>query len=292
MAVDRRDRTQKIFVVRKGQNVRDIAKSLKDERLIRDPVVFFLLVVRGGLDKKIQAGDFRLSPSMTAQNIAETLTHGTLDVWVAVPEGYRAEEIAELLAQKTPTFTQTWRDVLNQHEGYLFPDTYLIPKDADVELVVSIMRKNFEQKFATLPPLKNKLTRKEVVTIASLIEREAKFPEDRPLVASVILNRLAIGMKLDIDATVQYILGYQEDEKRWWKKHLTNKDLAIDSPYNTYRNPGLPPTPIANPGLASLRAVVNPVGTNYLYYVSDKNGRNHYAETIEEHRENIKKYGL
>ncbi|MCL4387469.1 endolytic transglycosylase MltG, partial [Patescibacteria group bacterium] len=126
--------------------------------------------------------------------------------------------------------------------------------------------------------------------VAYLIEREAKKDEDRPLVASVILNRFNIGMKLDIDATIQYALGYQEDEKRWWKKSLTLDDIKLNSPYNTYRVSGLPPTPISNPGLASLQAVVNPSDTNYLYYITDSKGINHYGKTLEEHNANIQKY--
>lgn len=290
-AVNKNDKTQKIFVVAKGQGVRDIAKSLKEEGFIKDPVVFFLVVKRLGLDGKIQAGDFRLSPSQTTEEIARELTHGTLDIWVTVPEGYRSGEIADLLEKNMPTYKPSWRNVLNQHEGYLFPDTYLIPKDADAQLVVSLMKQNFEKKFETIAKTSN-LSKEEIVIIASLIEREAKFAQDRPLVASVITNRLHIGMKLDIDATVQYALGYQIGEKRWWKKNLTKDDLAIDSPYNTYTHAGLPPTPIANPGLATLKAVINPTQTNYLYYISDKTGHNHYAETMEEHNANIKKYGL
>lgn len=290
-AVNPNDKTQKIFVVAKGQGVRDIAKSLKEEGFIKDPVVFFLVVKRLGLDGKIQAGDFRLSPSQTAEEIARELTHGTLDIWVTVPEGYRSGEIADVLEKNMPTYKPPWRNVLNQHEGYLFPDTYLIPKDADAQLVVSLMKQNFEKKFETIANTA-KLSKEEIVIIASLIEREAKFAQDRPLVASVILNRINIGMKLDIDATVQYALGYQGKEKRWWKRNLTKDDLAIDSPYNTYTHAGLPPTPIANPGLAALKAVISPTQTNYLYYVSDKTGHNHYAQTLEEHQANIKKYGL
>lgn len=291
-AVNSADKTQKIFVIQKSEGVREIANKLKKERLIKSPVVFFLLIWKQGLDRKIQAGDFRLSPSMTTTEIANTLTHGTLDVWVTIPEGKRAEEIADILKTSIPAYQSFWRNELVKHEGYLFPDTYLIPKDADINLIISIMRNNFEKKFASIASSKTGLSKEEIIIVASLVEREAKFDEDRPLVASVIINRVNIGMKLDIDATVQYALGYQENQKTWWKKGLTANDLAISSPYNTYRNPGLPPTPISNPGLAVLKAVVNAPQTNYLYYISDRNGRNHYAKTLEEHNENIKKYGL
>lgn len=293
LAANPNDKTSTIFVIEKGQGIREIANSLKQRGLIKDPVIFFLLIKQRGLDNKIQAGSFRLLPSMKAEEIAENLTHGTLDIWVTIPEGKRADEIADILKKKVPTYDTSWRQVLNQNEGYLFPDTYLIPKDADVNLVISIMKNNFNQKYASLNVSDtNTLSQKEIVTIASMIEREGRFAEDLPIVASVILNRYNIGMKLDIDATVQYALGYQAHEKTWWKKGLTYDDLALTSPYNTYKTLGLPPTPISNPGLGALQAVVNPAETDYLFYISDKTGHNHYAKTIAEHEANIKKYEL
>lgn len=296
-AVNPNDKTEKLFVVPKGAGVRSIANSLKKEGLIKDPIVFFLLIKKLNLDSKIQAGDFRLSPSQSAQGIAQSLTHGTLDIWITVPEGKRADEIADILKENVSSFKPTWKDVLNKNEGYLFPDTYLIPKDAEIETIVSIMRNNFEKKFAEIPNVNppaggQKLTKEEIIIIASLIEREAKLAKDRALVASVILNRLNIDMALQIDATVQYALGFQENEDRWWKKNLTRKDLDIDSPYNTYKYTGLPPTPISNPGAEVLNAVVNSANTDYLYYISDKTGQNHYAKTLDQHNANIKKYGL
>lgn len=293
LAVNPSDSTQHIFVVKRGEGIREIANSLKKEGLIKDPIVFFLLVKKLNLDGKIQAGDFRLSPSETAYDIAQELTHGMLDIWVTIPEGKRADEIADILKEKIPTYQETWRNILNRNEGYLFPDTYLIPRDTDINTIVSIMKDNFEKKYESIQNIKqNNLTKDQVVIVASLIEREAKLGLDRPLVASVILNRLNIEMALQIDATIQYALGFQETEKTWWKKNLTAQDLKIDSPYNTYVNPDLPPTPISNPGLDVLKAVLNPAQTNYLYYISDKSGQNHYAKTIEEHNANIRKYGL
>jgi UPF0755 protein len=128
--------------------------------------------------------------------------------------------------------------------------------------------------------------------LASLIEREARHAEDRPMVASVIYNRLNEGMKLDIDATLQYILGYQKDQKRWWKEGLTNQDKQLNSPFNTYKVAGLPPRPISNPGIASLKAALNPSSSPFFYYITDSSGTNRYAETLEEHEDNISKYGL
>lgn len=292
MAADSSNKTPKIFIVGKGQGVREIANNLKSQGLIRDQIVFFLYARFKGIDKKIQAGDFRLNSSMKAMDVAEGLTHGTLDIWITLPEGLRADEIADILKTKMPTYEESWRNKLKANEGYLFPDTYLIPRGADADTVIKVLRDTFETKFSTLDISKTNFSKNQIVIIASLIEREAKHDEDRAMVASVILNRLSLGMKLDIDATIQYALGYQQADKRWWKKSLTLKDLKLDSPYNTYLIQGLPPTPISNPGLSSIEAVINPAKTDYLFYLSDSKGINHYAETLAQHNANIKKYGL
>lgn len=284
------DKTSQIFVVPKGEEIREIANKLKNKNLIKDPIVFFLMIKKLGLDKKIEAGDFRLSPSMTAQEIAQNLTHGTIDIWVTIREGERAEEVADILQKNITYYKSILRNQLIENEGYIFPDTYLIPKDADSSLIITLMKKNFEKKFESIKNSNNNLSINQIVTIASMIEREAKFPKDRPIVASVILNRLNISMPLQIDATVQYALGYQKDEKSWWKKNLTIEDLNINSSYNTYKNVGLPPGPISNPGLDALFAVINTPKTDYLYYISDKSGNLHFAKTLEGHNLNIQKY--
>lgn len=284
-------KNSQIFVVGRGQGVREIAKNLKDQNLIKDSVVFFLLTKKLGLDSKIEAGDFRLFPSMTAEQIAKELTHGTLDIWVTFPEGQRAMEIADTLRRKMPNYDSTWDQKLVENEGYLFPETYLLPVDANVDTIISIMRENtFNTNYQTINIAKTGFTQDEIVTIASLIEREAKHPQDRPLIASVIYNRLEIGMALQIDATVQYARG--QVKGNWWPEVTQNDYKLVKSTYNTYLNPGLPPTPISNPGLFSLEAAANPASTNYLYYITDKNGVNRYAETLSQHNANIQKYGL
>jgi len=291
MAPDPNNNTPTIFVINRGDGVREISFNLKDNGLIKNPIAFFLLIKQLRLDKEIQAGDFRLNPSMNSQEIAENLMHGRLDTWVTFQEGLRAEEIAKILEENIPTYNPSWKNELIQKEGYLFPDTYLIPTDADIDLVITTMTDNFEKKFGSLRNIQKKsLSKNDMVIIASMVEREVLYQEDRPLVAGVILNRLNIGMKLDIDATIQYALGFNQIQKSWWKKNLTFDDLEIDSLYNTYKKPGLPPRPIANPGLSALQSVLEPESTDYLYYVSDKDGRNHYAKTLSEHNENINKY--
>jgi UPF0755 protein len=292
-AVDPNDQTQKTFTVRRGENVRTIANNLKDAGLINDPVIFFLVVKQLNLDHKIQAGEFLLSPSLNAFKIAKTLQIATNDAIVVIPEGRRAEEIADILKEKISSYDESWREALTTHEGYLFPDTYFFSKDASIETIISTLRKNFDEKYNSIEGIENSsLSQQEIVTIASMVEREAKHDKDRPLVASVILNRYEIGMKLDIDATIQYALGFQENEKRWWKEGLTLSDLRLNSPYNTYLTASLPPTPISNPGIEALQSVVTPAKTDYLFYISDKNGNNHYAKTNEEHEENKRRFGL
>ena len=292
LAANSKDNTPVIFSVKPGEGVREISNELKSQGLIKDPIVFFLFTRINGYDKQIQAGDFRLTPSMSAGEVAINLTHGTLDIWVTVPEGLRAEEIADILKAKLPKYDETWRPTLDANEGYLFPDTYLIPRDANVNTVVSLMRENFNKKYASVSNTKTtKLTDAQTIILASIIEKETKFAQDRPLVASVFVNRLNIGMALGSDPTVMYALGFQKDEKTWWKKDLTVDDLNIDSPYNTRKNAGLPPTAIANPGLSAIEAALNPANTNYMYFFADKQGHLHFATNLQGHNANIQKYG-
>jgi UPF0755 protein len=293
--VNTNDTTQKTFTVQKGENVREIANNLKAQGFIKSPVAFFLLIKEKNLDGKIQAGEFHLSPAMSADEVLQALQRGSYDAVITIPEGKRAEEIADTLQINLSTYQDSWRQRLAANEGYLFPDTYAFPKDADIETIITTMRGNFDKKFATIPPgtYSTLYSQSQLVTIASLVEREARFDEDRPLVASVIFNRLKINMPLQIDATIQYALGYQADKKNWWKQDLTIDDIHLNSLYNTYQNTGLPPTPISNPGINVLKAVVNAPTTDYVYYITDpKTGRNVYAKTLDEHNANIKKYGL
>jgi len=292
LPVDSSDKTQKAFVIKPGEGVREIANNLKSEGLIKDPIIFFILVKKLGLDNKIQAGNFTLSPSMSAIDAAKTLQVGTFDSKIVIPEGKRAQEIADILKGSFDSYQENWRGQLIIYEGYLFPDTYSISKDTTIDQIIKALTSNFEKKYNNIPKNNSSLSKEQIVIIASMVEREAKYPQDRPLVASVILNRLQKGMPLQIDATIQYALGYQPLSRTWWKKNLSTDDLKINSAYNTYLNPGLPPTPISNPGKDSLNAVINAPNTEYLYYVSDKLGHNHYAKTLEEHNANIKKYGV
>lgn len=280
------DQSSKIFVIQKGASVREIGNSLKREGLIKDPVIFFVYIKFYGQDRKIQAGDYRLSPSMTLAKIIDELNHGTLDRWITIPEGYRAEEIADVLKENIPSYKESWRDALNDNEGYLFPDTYLIPRDAEIDMVVSIMRKNFHRKIQEIGLTSEDKNLQRIVILASLIEREAITDEEKPLISGVINNRLRRGMALDIDATIQYVKG---KTGAWWPQITTDDYKGVDSLYNTYLYPGLPQGPIANPGLEAIKAALNPQKHSYYFYIHAA-GKIYPAKTVEEHEANIKKY--
>jgi UPF0755 protein len=287
-----------IVVIPQGWGSSDIVKELKRQGLIKSGVAFHLMVIKEGLSNKLQAGDFRLSPSMNLFEISQALSHGTLDIWVVIPEGLRKEEIGrlikkEFLKQEADFDLENFLEETQDLEGYLFPDTYLLPKEASASSIIRILRGTFEQKYNSLA-VKTSLTKAQLVTLASLVEREAKEDEDRRLVAGILLKRLKKGWPLQVDATAQYIKANQQCQPlakdcQWWPK-IAAEDLKIDSLYNTYENRGLPPTPICNPGLASLQAAADPQETDYWFYLSDDSGKIHYTETLEEHEENINKF--
>lgn len=292
LAVDKTNQGTVPFVITNGESLDMITNNLSSAGLIRNKIVFRLITKRLGIEKKIQAGEFRLSKNMDAEIIAKNLTHGTLDTWVTIIEGLRKEEIAQTLTETigTPTF----EFIEQAKEGYLFPDTYRLPKEATIERILTIFYANFKNKYS--PDLQNKvkalgLSERQAVILASLVEKEGKFPEDKRIVAGILIKRFREEWMMQIDATIQYALGYQKKEKTWWKKDLTINDIEVDSTYNTYKYGGLPPAPICNPGLDSLEAVANAqVSTPYYYYITDKKGKMHYAVTLEQHNSNIATY--
>lgn len=290
-----RDQKAQIFVVKKGEGLKEIAKDLKIKNLIKNSLAFIILVKKLDLQKNIQAGDFRLSPSYPSEKIIKELTHGTLDVWITIPEGWRNEEIAQKLLSDLNIFKMDFLKVAK--EGYMYPDTYLFPKDADAGMIARIMIDNFHKRIQSIEPDAfldgkkfNGLTLGQIVILASLVEREAKFAEDRPLVSGILVKRFKNDWPLEVDAALQYILGFDAKENSWWRKNLTLDDLKIDSAYNTRKHRGFPPTPIGNSGLLALKAAFHPKESEFWFYLSDSKGKMHYAKTIEEHTANIRKY--
>lgn len=286
---DTNDKTSRRFLILPGVTVREIGTNLKKEGFIKDPVVFFLFVKLNGFDRGIQAGDYQLSPSMSLQELTNALNHGVQDIWVTFPEGMRAEEYAVILSNKIPSYDPSWEALLKAENGYLFPDTYLVPRDATIEQVILQLKDIFYKKIGDLGLSRDSSNLSKIVITASLIEREAKTDQERFVIAGIINNRLSDGIALQIDATLQYINGFDEQKNRWWGS-VEATDKKLDSLYNTYLYTGLPPGPIANPGLESLKAAANPADTSYYYYLHDSSGKIHYARTLAEHNENVRKY--
>lgn len=288
---DPTDTTPVIFSVAKGDNIRRIASNLAADRLIRSPIGFYLLVKFMGIEREIQAGEFRLQRTMKSSVIAKGLTHGMMDTWITILEGWRTEEIATKIAKELDIPEKEFLTIAE--EGMMFPDTYRVPNDASAAAIASLLKENFMKKITPkmVEDMKREnLTLEDVIILASIVEREGKTADDRPVIAGVLFNRMQKGWPLETDATLQYALGYQSKEKTWWKKELTDEDKLVDSPYNTYTNVGLPPGPIANPGIQAIMAVIYPTKTNYMFYLHDTSGNVHFAQDLEGHERNIEAY--
>ncbi len=290
------DSQEKVFVISPGEATSSIVGRLEREGLIKSSWAFNLFLKNSGQASKIQAGDFKLSPSMGAEEILKGLTEGRVDKWVTLLEGWRVEEVAAKLSLELGVKSEEFLKVAK--EGYMFPDTYLFNPDVTAADIAATMRANFDKKYDA--DLQNKikklgLTTEEGVILASIVEREGRSDEVRRMVASILLKRLKIDMGINADATIQYALVKKgtlaPPADGWWKRHLTREDLKINSPYNTYLHRGLPPTPISNPSLSSLQAVANAdPSTPYLYYYHDSQGRSHYGKTLDEHNTNVANY--
>ncbi|AGL02078.1 endolytic transglycosylase MltG [Desulfoscipio gibsoniae] len=281
-----------------------IAAILEEEGVIRSARAFRLYARVQGLDGAMKPGVYKLSTAMPVSGIIGMLTKGPPDrIKITIPEGYTVVQIADLLQQqgiadrdaflqaldrlRQPVFLQQVPVSQWGLEGYLFPDTYYLGSQTGVDKIVEMMLKNFGQVIEEHDYVRQAeargLTLHEAVTIASMVEREARVASERPRIAGVIFNRLQLGMPLQIDATVQYALGET-------KEKLLYKDLQVDSPYNTYKINGLPPGPIANPGWPSMLAVIQPENNNYLYYVAKPDGTHAFSSSLAAHNANVQKY--
>jgi len=283
-------------LIESGMSVREISRKLGEEGLLRSPNFFVLYVKLARLENQIEAGRYEIPPSFTTIQIAELLRHGTFDLRLTFLEGWRREEYLEYALSRLPVddevFSEGFLAETKELEGYLFPDTYLVAQDIKAKDLVLLLRENFDKKYAEVAERIKmlSLSQKEAITLASLVEREARDRQDSAVIAGILLKRLQLGWTLDVDATAQYALGYQEEEGTWWKKNLTSADLNVSSPYNLRRVQGLPPGPIGNPGMVALEAVAGPQASEYLYYLHDAEGNVHYAQTLEEHNANVAKY--
>ena len=291
-----------IITIPPGQGFRATAQQLNDAGLIRHPFKFRLLARLKGDDKKIQAGEYLLAPAFPPSKILQMMVDGKVYLYkLTVPEGYTLRQIAALIAQEdlgdeTEFVKAAANRVLlieknieaDTFEGYLFPDTYHFPRKVSPEKIITTMAQKFWSVFT--PEWKERCRKlgfsiHEVVTLASIIEKETGTPEERPVISSVFHNRLKKRMRLESGPTVIYRV-------KGFKGNLTRKHLDAQDPYNTYLNRGLPPGPIASPGTESLKAALYPADTAYLYFVSKNDKTHHFSANLGDHNRAVRKYQL
>lgn len=296
------------FEIGLGESVSEVAYHLEENLLIANAEAFRTFLVYAGLDTGVQAGQYRLSPAMNAVEIAHTLQDAVPGAVVFnILPGWRAEEIADALPTSglavTPeafmaqvndppvSLHPSGVETLASLEGFLAPGSYSLEREATAEQVLTAFVNRFDESLSPdlLQAFSNQdLDLVQAVTLASIVQREAVLKAEQPLIASVFYNRLANGMRLESDPTVQYALGYIEGQQTWWKNPLSLDDLQYDSDYNTYVYAGLPPGPISNPGQSALRAVGYPAETGYFFFRAqcDGSGRHSFAVTFDEHLNN------
>lgn len=268
------------FELEQGQGARDIVDQLNERGFKISERSFYLYLILTGQRTQLYPGQYTIDGSMTIRTLVDTLTdEKSRQIVIRVLEGWRIKDIAKAVAEKTEITAKAFEAAapVEEYEGYLFPDTYFFAQEATAEQIVKRMRETFDQRTKDL-----NLTAEDII-LASIVEREARLPEDRPKVARVYRNRLAIGMALEADPTVQYAKGS-------WDPITLADYRSVISPYNTYLNRGLPPTPIANPGLASLQAVKSDLDHDFFYFFHTSDGQSIYSKTFEEHNANKRKY--
>ena len=313
------DPTPIAFTIEPGTSVPEIAGQLQDLGFISDAQLFRRFLGYNGLDRSLEAGNYTLRRNMSLKDIALALQDGRpAEVVITLPEGWRAEQIADALTAENimdgaaflavvhagnaidhPLLAD--RPVGQSYEGYLYPDTYRLPLDSTPEDLIQRMLDNLASKLppnATQLAAQQNLSLYETLTVAAIVERESVVPDERPMIASVYLNRLKPDSprnRLEADPTVQYAMGFQPETGQWWKTPVSLEEYAaVDSPYNTYLYAGLPPGPIANPGIASIMAVLQPAESDFYFFVCARprceGGEHVFAKTYEEHEANVARY--
>jgi len=297
------DGLEQSFTIEPGENVVSIAARLEVAGIIRSAAALRAYLIYTGLDVSIQAGNYLLSPAQSIIDIANALQDATPEqVKFIILPGWRLEEIAASLPTSGLNITPeeflaeasraplglNFLPAADSTEGFLYPDSYIVPRDVTAGILISGFLRNFglhltinlREGFA-----RQNLDIFQAVTLASIVQREAVVPEEGAQIASVFLNRLQMGMKLESDPTIQYAIGYNPAQETWWTNPLSGVDLQFDSPYNTYLYPGLPPGPISNPSLTALMAVASPAQTPYYYFRArcDGSGLHDFSITFEEH---------
>jgi UPF0755 protein len=281
------------FTVEPGRSLRQVARALESAGLVRDAGTVVWLARYRGWESKLKAGEYLLSPGWTTEEVLEPIVAGRVRTYTAVlPEGLRAIEVAERLEQAglarrdeflrvvhDPQFAKSVGVPAATLEGYLYPETYQVPRDLPAEELARILVEHFDAAWREIEPAARALplSKHQIVTLASIVEKETSAPEERPLIAGVFLNRLRQGMRLETDPAVIYGIDGFDGNLR--KRDLQNRE----NPYNTYQIAGLPPGPIANPGVAALRAVVEPAQTDYLFFVSRNDGTHEFSRSYRDH---------
>lgn len=297
------DAAEQFVEIPQGSGSAGIARRLADAGVVKDVHSFRLALWISGSARRLQAGEYRFDRSMSARQVAEKIARGEVYVRpITFPEGLTIKQMAALYESKgfgeAAAFVEAAKNAAlvssvdpdaKDLEGYLFPDTYTLPRRATAEQLVGRMVASFMKALSaeTIATAAGRgLNVRELVTLASIVEKETGNTSERPLVAAVYSNRLKIGMGLQCDPTVIYAL----ERAGRYDGNLSREDLQFDSPYNTYRYAGLPPGPIASPGRASLEAAANPPDAPYLYFVSKNDGSHAFAATLEEHNRNVHEY--
>lgn len=277
------------FTVESGTNVKTITANLEKQGLVKSETFLYLLLVTFFEPTNIKASTYIIEEPFTAFQLAKKLVEGDFDSDLIRFTHFEGETVNHIANNAEKQLSGFDKDAFLQLslplEGRLFPDTYFIPQTFSATELNELLLTSFEEAIEPLQDqiLASKFSLEEILVLASIIEREANTASSMNLVSSVLQNRLAIGMPLQADASIEYVLNKP-------LKELTPKDLEIDSPYNTYLNPGLPPTPIGNPGLDSIIAVLEPTESNYFYYITDDSGKFHFSETYDQHLQNINIY--
>ena len=294
----------KIYItVKPGMSASEVGDMLLARGVIDSKLRFWWMARVKGYAKDFRAGTYLMSSGMDEEAALKKIVSGEVVlIKFTIPEGFTVRDIANRLAEegivdkkeflkKAKKFTpfpymKKGGDIRYAAEGYLFPDTYEIHENPTVDNILEVMSSDFDQRLTEEMRARAKemnLSIHDLVTLASLVEKEARYDADRPIIAQVFLKRLKIGMPLQTDASLQYLMDAPKED-------VSISDTKIDSPYNTYQNAGLPPGPIANPGMAAIEAVLHPADTDYLYFVADRDGHNHYASTYDEHMALVNEY--
>ncbi len=277
------------FDVEKGMSIKEIAHKAETQGIVRSEKILYGLLSYKYNSQNIYAGRYVFPEPVNIFSVAQKLTSKEIEnelIRVTIPEGSTVKDIALIASTSIPNFdSKTYIEKATKKEGYMFPETYFLPQYITADNLIALQETTFEEK---IQPLLQKmqahpLSEYEILILASILEREANDEVSMKMVAGILQNRLALGMPLQADASIEYVLDKPLSQ-------LTPDDLTIESPYNTYLNKGLPPTPIGNPGLLAIQAVIEPTPSDHLFYITAPDGTFYYAKTFAEHNQNIAKY--